>query len=74
MPIDQRLTCNVVEDECNVIMNSVLYDDIRRLYSYLLQLIIFLINYPIYQQMFKFYRLCQIHNTIEMRPGPCITF
>ena len=26
--------------------------------------------------MFNFYRLslCQIHNTIEVRPGPCIVF
>ena len=29
MPIDQRLTCNVVEDESNVILNCTLCDDIR---------------------------------------------
>ena len=31
MPVDQRLceSCNVVEDECHVIMHCSLYDDIR---------------------------------------------
>ena len=31
MPVDQRLceSCNVVEDECHVIMHCSLYDDIH---------------------------------------------
>ena len=31
MPVDQRLceSCNMVEDECHVIMHCSLYDDIR---------------------------------------------
>ena len=74
MPVDQRLceSCNVVEDECHVIMHCSLYDDIR---SQLFTEINYISDhFPCYQQMFNFYRLCQSHNTVEVRPGPCIPF
>ena len=74
IPVDQRLckSCNIVEDEYHVIMHCSLYDDICT------QLFIEINNisdqFPMLSTDVEIYRLCLIHNTIEVRPGPCITF
>ena len=74
MQIDQRLceSSNVVEDECHVIMHCSLYDDIRtQLFTENNNISdhfpTLLTDVQILQIM------CQIHNTIKVRPGPCIT-